>query len=253
MRGNDTDIDAGPKTINSVTQGAHGSVDITGSGTGLTYTLDESYCNNTSRPPANPSDSFTYTLNGGSTGSVSVTIICVDDSPVAVDDSPAVPGNSVVSPIGVLSNDTDIDGGPKAIASFTHPDHGTVTGTGGSTNAWTGLTYKPTTGFCGGDNFDYTLTPGGDTATVSVDVDCSTPPTAVNDSATVQHDAPTTLLHVRANDTDVDGGPMVITGITKPPHGTVAINFDGTALSLQAGRWLLQHAERSDGQLHVHP
>jgi hypothetical protein len=228
---NDNDIDGGPKTIDSVTQGAHGSVDITGSSTGLTYTLNDNYCNNASGPPANPSDSFSYTLNGGSTGTVSVTIICVDDDPVARDDSPAVSGNSGANQIDVLSNDTDIDGGQKAIASFTQPDNGSVSGTGGSANAWTGLTYTPHTGYCGDDSFDYTLTPGGDTATVSVVVDCSTPPTAVNDSATVLRNAPATLLDVRANDTDPDGGPMVITDTIDPAHGTVEINFDGTALS----------------------
>jgi VCBS repeat-containing protein len=233
VRANDTDVDGGPKTINSVTQGAHGAVDITGSGSGLTYTLDEDYCNDTNGPPASPHDSFTYTLNGGSTGTVNVTITCVDDNPVAVDDSPAVPGNSAALPLSVLSNDTDIDGGPKAISGFTQPDHGTVAGTGGTANAWTGLTYKPNTGYCGDDTFTYTLTPGGDTATVTVDVDCSTPPNAVNDAATVQHDAPATFLDVRANDTDVDGGPMVITAVTHPAHGTVAINFDQTALSYQ--------------------
>jgi hypothetical protein len=231
VRANDTDVDGGPKTINTVTQGTHGDVDITGGSTGLTYTLDDGYCNDTNGPPVSPSDSFTYTLNGGSTGTVSVTIICVDDDPVAVDDSPAVAGNSGANPLNVLSNDTDIDGGPKAISSFTAPDHGSVSGTGGSTNAWTGLTYTPEHGYCGDDSFDYTLTPGGDTATVSVVVDCSTAPTAVNDSATVLRNAPATLLDVRANDTDPDGGPMVITDTSDPAHGTVEINFDGTALS----------------------
>jgi VCBS repeat-containing protein len=227
------DIDGGPKTINSVTQGNHGSVGLTGAGSGLTYTLDESYCNNVNGPPNNPSDSFTYTLNGGATGTVSVTIVCVDDDPVASDDGPAVSGNSAANALDVLGNDTDVDAGPKAIASFTQPDHGSVSGTGGSTNAWTGLSYQPQHGYCGDDSFDYTLTPGGDTATVSVDVDCSTPPTAVNDGATVLRNAPATLLDVRANDTDPDGGPMVITNTSDPNHGTVEINFDGTALSYQ--------------------
>jgi len=230
VRANDTDIDGGPKTINSVTQGAHGAVAITGAGSSLNYTLNEAYCNNPNGPPANPSDSFTYTLNGGSQATVSVTITCVDDDPVAVDDTPAVPGNSPAVPLDVRANDTDIDGGPQAISSFTDPAHGTVAGTGPA-NAWTSLTYKPDAGYCGDDSFQYTLTPGGDTATVSVNVDCSQPPHAADDNATVQHDAATTFLDVRANDTDPDGGPMVITDVTHPAHGTVAINFDATALS----------------------
>jgi VCBS repeat-containing protein len=234
--GNDTDVDGGPMKIDSATDGTHGTVIVTGGGTGLTYNLDDDYCNNPNGPPNNPTDSFTYKLNGGSTGTVSVTIICVDDDPVAVDDDDmAVAGNSGANPLDVLHNDTDVDAGPKTISSFTQPDHGTVTGTGGSTNAWTAVTYQPTHGYCSegdDDTFTYTLN-GGDTATVAVNVDCSTPPTAVNDAATVEHDSPVTLLDVRANDTDIDGGPMVITDTSQPAHGTVAINFDGTALSYQ--------------------
>ena len=37
---------------------------ITGGGTGLTYEPDANYCNN---PPGTALDTFTYTLNGGST------------------------------------------------------------------------------------------------------------------------------------------------------------------------------------------
>ena len=131
---NDTDIDGGPKTIVSVTQPAHGTVAITGGGTGLTYTPNPNYCNNGS-----PTDSFSYTLNGGSTANVRVTVTCVDDPPVAVNDTASVPRASGPNPINVLANDTDIDGGPKTIASVTQPAHGTVVITGGGT----GLTYQP--------------------------------------------------------------------------------------------------------------
>ena len=59
---NDTNPDGGPKQIDSVTQPAHGTVAITGGGTGLTYQPNANYCND-----GNPTDDFTYTLNGGST------------------------------------------------------------------------------------------------------------------------------------------------------------------------------------------
>ena len=60
---NDTDVDAGPKSIGSVTQPANGTVAITGGGTGLTYQPNPNYCND---PPGTTPDTFTYTLNGGS-------------------------------------------------------------------------------------------------------------------------------------------------------------------------------------------
>ena len=87
MLANDTDVDGGPMTIDSVTQPANGTVVITGGGTGLTYEPDPNYCND---PPGTTPDTFTYTLNGGSTATVSVTVTCVDDAPVAVDDSATV-------------------------------------------------------------------------------------------------------------------------------------------------------------------
>ncbi len=92
---------------------------ITGGGTGLTYQPDADYCND---PGADPSDNFTYTLNGGSTATVAVTVTCVDDDPVAVDDAATVAEDSGATAIDVLANDTDPDGGPKTIASAIRPD-----------------------------------------------------------------------------------------------------------------------------------
>ena len=81
---NDTDVDGGPIVIASASDPANGTVVITGGGTGLTYQPDPNYCND---PPGTTPDTFTYTLNGGSTATVSVTVTCVDDAPTAVDDS----------------------------------------------------------------------------------------------------------------------------------------------------------------------
>ena len=76
--------------------------------------------------PAGPTDNFTYTLNGGSTATVAVTVTCVDDAPIAVNDAATVAEDSGATPIDVLANDTDVDGGPKTIASVTQPANGTV-------------------------------------------------------------------------------------------------------------------------------
>ncbi len=88
MLANDTDVDGGLKQIDSVTQPAHGTVVITGGGTGLTYQPNANYCND-----GNPTDDFTYTLNGGSTATVAVTVTC-DANPVAVNDTKTVAANS---------------------------------------------------------------------------------------------------------------------------------------------------------------
>jgi len=44
-----------------------------GGGRRVSYTPDPDYCN----PPPQPDDTFTYTLNGGSTATVSVNVKCV--------------------------------------------------------------------------------------------------------------------------------------------------------------------------------
>ena len=66
---NDTDPDGGPMAIASASDPANGTVVLTGGSpgahTGLTYEPDPNYCNN---PPGTTPDTFTYTLNGGSTG-----------------------------------------------------------------------------------------------------------------------------------------------------------------------------------------
>jgi hypothetical protein len=221
---NDTDVDGGAKTIGSVTAtGTHGTVEITGGGAGLTYKPNANYCNN---PPGTTADTFTYTLNGGDSGAVSVTVDCVDDLPDAVNDTAVVNGGSNATALDVLSNDADVDGGPRTIDAVSQPDHGTAAITGGGS----GVTYQPNAGYCGADSFTYTLN-GGDAATVSVTVDCSQPPTAVNDSATIAQGSGPNLIDVLANDTDTDGGPKLIDLVTQPGGGTVAISQGGAALT----------------------
>ena len=167
---NDTDADGGPKTIAAKTDGVHGQVAITNGGADLTYTPAPGYCND---PPGATLDSFTYTLNGGSSATVSVTVSCVDDSPAAVDDVAVVAEDSGATTIDVLQNDTDADGGPKTIAAKTDGVHGQVAITNGGAD----LTYTPAPGYCNDppgatlDSFTYTLN-GGSSATVSVTVSC---------------------------------------------------------------------------------
>ena len=226
---NDTDTDGGPKTISSVTQPANGTVAIIGGGAGLTYAPNANYCN---APPGTTLDTFTYTLNGGSTASVSMTVTCADDAPVAVDDTKTVSEDDATSAVNVLANDTDVDGGPISISSVTQPANGTVVITGGGT----GLSYAPNANYCNSpppfDTFTYTLTPGGSTATVSVTVTCGDdPPAAVNDAATVTEDSGATAVGVLANDTDADGGPKSIASVTQPANGTVVITGGGTGLT----------------------
>jgi VCBS repeat-containing protein len=227
---NDTDVDGGTKSVDSVTQPANGAVSITGGGAGVSYTPSANYCNN---PPGTTLDTFTYTLNGGSTATVSVTVTCADDDPTAVSDAATVTEDSSNNAIDVLVNDTNVDGGPKSVASVTQPANGAVSITGGGT----GVSYTPNANYCNSisgtpDMFTYTLSPGGSTATVSVTVNCvDDPPTAVIDTATVSEDSGANMINVQANDADVDGGTNTISGVTQPANGTVVITNGGLNLT----------------------
>ncbi|MFL5899757.1 MAG: cadherin domain-containing protein, partial [Solirubrobacterales bacterium] len=55
-----------------------------------------------------------------------ITVTNVDDPPTAAGDSATVAEDAGASAIAVLANDTDTDGGPKAIASASDPANGTV-------------------------------------------------------------------------------------------------------------------------------
>ena len=227
---NDTDADGGPRSVQTVTQPGHGTVAITGGGSGVTYLPNANYCNDGS-----PTDDFTYTLApGGSTASVAVTVTCVDDAPTAVGDAPTVAEDAAATAIDVLGNDTDPDGGPRSISTTTQPTHGTVAVTGGGS----GLTYVPDPDYCNDgtptDDFTYTLSPGSSTATVKVTVSCvDDAPTAVDDTATVAGDSAATAIDVLANDSDIDGGPRTVQTVTQPVHGTVVITGGGAGLTYQ--------------------
>ncbi|HXU30369.1 MAG TPA: Ig-like domain-containing protein, partial [Thermoanaerobaculia bacterium] len=229
---NDTDIDAGPISVASVTQPANGAVVITGGGTGLTYAPSANYCN---QPPGTTLDTFTYTLApGGSSTTVTMTVTCVDDTPVAVADAATVAEDSAASAVNVLANDTDVDGGAISIASVTQPTNGAVVITGGGT----GLTYAPNANYCNQppgttlDTFTYTLTPGSSSTTVTMTVTCvDDNPVAVADAATVLEDSGPNAVNVLANDTDIDAGPKSVASVTQPVNGAVAITGGGTGLT----------------------
>jgi hypothetical protein len=80
---NDTNPFGGALSIASVTQPANGTVAITHSGADLTYTPNPRYCNAGPSPTA--PDTFTYTLDGGSTATVSMTVNPRRVPPVAID------------------------------------------------------------------------------------------------------------------------------------------------------------------------
>ncbi|MEZ0578976.1 Ig-like domain-containing protein [Nocardioides sp. MH1] len=263
--GNDSDPDGAGLLIGTVTDPAHGTVVKTNGGADLTYQPDADYCND-----GLTTDDFDYTLtNGGDTGTVKVTVTCVQDDPIASNDTQTVLEDAAATTIDVLANDSDAEGDAFSITSATDPANGAVAITNGGAD----LTYTPDPNYCNDppgntpDTFDYTLTPGGATATVEVTVTCVNDnpvaddesfATAIGNTDFVVDDpadgAPTVSTphktitgDILDGDTDVDSaGPLTVTAETRASAdgGSVTIEADGDfVFTPKAGTSCTDHSD----------
>lgn len=154
----------------------------------------------------------------------------------AVADELTVIEDSQDNVLNVLSNDTPPSGvnGPFTIDSITQPTTG---GTVSISQDSSQLLFTPTANFQGNVSFTYTITNGAgftDTTTVNLTVsNTNDPPTANDDTLTINEDAANSPLNVLANDSS-DPDPtetLTITSITQPTTGgTVSIAVDGKSL-----------------------
>ena len=160
---------------------------------------------------------------------VRITVVPVNDPPVAVNDVYGVNEDSTlnVAAPGVLGNDSDVDGDTLSAILVNSVSNGTLTlNTDGS------FTYTPNPNYSGMDFFTYKANDGSvdsNEATVTITVNPNVPPVAVNDFATTQMNTPVTI-NVVANDTDADGtiDPTTVTITTPPRRGTIVNNGNGT-------------------------
>jgi cysteine-rich repeat protein len=212
---NDTDADGDTLTIMQFTQPSNGSVTFTN--TTATYTPAGNF---------NGTDSFTYTVrdpsNATATATVNVTVVAVNDPPVAVNDVINTDEDEAAT-IDPRVNDSDIDGNPLTVTAVTQP---AVGGTVTRTN--TSVTFTPALNFNGSTSFTYTISDGATgsaTATITVNVaPVNDPPNAVNDTITTNEDTVSTGVNLLANDTDVDAATtLTVTANTDPAKGSVVI------------------------------
>lgn len=148
---NDTDPDGDSMQAVLVTQPAHGTIVLLPDG-GFDYRPSPHFFGN---------DTFTYFANDGFLDSeiatVSISILAINDAPVAVDDNYAARLNqslSISAENGLLKNDYDLDNpflvATQVLGQDEGPHHGTVLlKQDGSFN------YSPNSGFTGNDFFTY--------------------------------------------------------------------------------------------------
>lgn len=147
--------------------------------------------------------------------------IGTNDPPMAVDDS-AVTNEEQPVIIDVLANDSDTDGGPLQVTAVGVAMNGTAVLNGDNT-----VTYTPDLDFQGSDSFPYTVTDSqGDSSSANVTVVVNPrpdPPVADDDLAYAETNTEVEI-DVLANDSDPDGDPLAVQGVTVPGNGTVVNN-----------------------------
>ena len=207
---NDTDIDSATLRAIKVTNPAHGTVMLSLDGSFI-YTPAANY---------NGPDSFTYRANDGlansNTATVAITVIAVNDAPVANNQSRSLNEDGSRA---VTLTASDVDGNPLTYTIVTLPAHGTLTGTAPS------VTYVPAANYHGPDSFTFKVSDGSlnsNIATVSLTIN------SVNDAPVAQAGSFTTPINTPHTGqlvaTDVDGNSLTYFISTQPSKGIVTVN-----------------------------
>lgn len=215
---NDLDPNGDQLAVSVVSDPLHGAVTINANGT-VSY-----------RPDANfdGADSFEYTVSdgkgGSDTGRVSVSVIGVNDAPIANADSATTYAGSPIV-IRALDNDADVEGDKLQASIFSQPSKGQVTLNGDGT-----FTYVPEAGFTGTTSFIYRVSDGkawSGTAAVTVTVlPVNAAPVANGDNVTTNEDA-AIRFYPLTNDTDADGNNLTAKILTQAKWGTVTVDAAG--------------------------
>lgn len=167
-----------------------------------------------------------------------LTILAVNDSPVAGNDAYSVSEDNTLTVAvgsGVRVNDNDVETSQLflTVSLLAGPIHGSL-----ALSADGSFVYSPAANYHGSDQFTYLVNDGnGGFAVGSVNVTV-TPlndnPTAVNDAFIVNEDSGSNALGVMANDSASpdSGETLMITALAMGPlHGMVIISGGGTGLT----------------------
>ena len=170
--------------------------------------------------------------NRSATQAFSITIDNVNDPPNAVDDGATVNEDSGPNNIDVLANDEYVPDPAETLTVTAVGAAGKGTAAVGSAGAY--VTYTPYLDATGADSFAYTIRDDSgdtDTATVTITITADNdPPVATGDARTVLEDSGANTINVLANDTDLDGDSLTITGVGAAPKGSTAI-VGGTSVT----------------------
>lgn len=208
-----TDEDNDPLEFSIVSQGSLGRTEVLNTATGrFRYVPD---------PGKSGGDSFTYKVNDGTddsnTSTVSITILAVNDAPVASDSSFSTPQGATFS--GSLTA-SDSDGDNITFSLTGQGAKGTAV-----IDSQTGeFSYTPGIGQTGSDSFKFNASDGeliSNTATVNVTItNVNDPPLANPGSFSVDEDS---VLTDSLSASDVDGDPLIYSIVSNAGKGLATI------------------------------
>jgi len=187
----------------------------------------------------NGSDEFTYKVcdNGSpiscTEGTVRITIIPVNDKPIAKNDAVILNEDESVSAFNILANDTDADLETLKLSStpVKRVNHGTI-----SLNENGTFSYTPLPNYFGLDTFAYKVCDNSlpalcDTAEVALIINnVNDTPITFADNAIGNEDIVLNGTSVIANDSDLENDKLTVTAtpLKDVQNGTLALNSDGS-------------------------
>ncbi len=182
--------------------------------------------------------SFEYTLSDGTNSSsttVTVNVIGghnLNSNPVAENDIDEVIEDELltIDASNLLLNDTDEDGDILSVTAVSNPKNGTVALDGET------ITFTPEDDYYGAASFDYTVSDGTETdiGTVNLTIE------SVNDAPVVADDLDSTpedvalvinVADLLANDIDVDGDALAITGVSDSVNGIAVLDSGASTIT----------------------
>ena len=210
---NDSDIDGGSLILSEV------SAD---SGTAL---IVENQIQYAPAPDANGVATVTYSIkdaqDANATSTLSITILPINDAPVATADTATMDEDAAPIAIDVLANDSDVDGDSLVISNAT-ADVGAVSVVNNQ------IQYTPAANANGVATVTYTASDnngGTASSTLAITINpINDAPVATADTATMDEDAAPITIDVLANDLDVDGDSLVISNATADVGAVSVVN-----------------------------
>ena len=208
----------------SASDNGYGTFEMTGNS--WTYNLNNAHADVQALDVTETlTDTYTFTAPDGVTQQVTVTINGAEDTPVF--DSAAITAATEDSAYTYSISTSDVDIEAVSITATTLPAWLSLTDNGDGTASLTGI---PTNAEVGDHSVVLNVNDGEVSSNQSFTItvaNTNDAPVANNDSASTFEDIAINNINILANDSDVDGDPIIVTSASAG-NGIITINGDGT-------------------------